>query len=30
VHAVLNHDDDKLWGGLFGTGRLTDEYLVKI
>jgi hypothetical protein len=26
VLAVLNHDDDMLWYGLFDGGRLTDEY----
>jgi hypothetical protein len=26
VLAVLNHDDDMLWYGLFDNGRLTDEY----
>ncbi|HEV3009680.1 MAG TPA: hypothetical protein VGX52_11640 [Burkholderiales bacterium] len=26
VLAVLNHDDDMLWFGLFDKGRLTDEY----
>ena len=26
VLAVLNHDDDMLWYGLFDHGRLTDEY----
>jgi len=26
VLAVLNHDDDMLWCGLFDQGRLTDEY----
>ncbi len=26
VLAVLNHDDDMLWVGLFDKGRLTDEY----